>query len=256
MQTIHIVGDSIARGYGLGVFADAVAASNGLYHFSSIARTGNLVCRDNGIPARFAYHPVILMDPAAPAFLSACCANGIIAPGDWLILEDAGDHSQNPDDYEGKWNALLAALSGTGVHVAMMTMFDYAPAPTNSQFNTAFTGSPSGISRTMNAATTAAAANGGALLIDMRTAINAFKSYCNGQTLTPVIYPDGIHPNVWGQTRMLGVIMEAVGLRPYIRTLALPSSIIAANFASLSYGNTTYYTAAWAQTFLAKALIP
>src|ERR1051325_3652852 len=180
-QTVHLVGDSISRGYALGSFSDTIVPSHPLYVFRSIWTEANAVLAENGVAVRFVYGNTGMGDSTAPARLAARVASGMIGAKDIVIFEDAGDTSMDPDQYQGELEALIDAVAPAKVYV--MTMFDYSPAPLNSQFDTPFVGGSGGGTRTINDAIRAAAAVKGASVIDMNAEMDAFQAYMAGQTL-------------------------------------------------------------------------
>jgi hypothetical protein len=178
----------------------------------------------------------------------------MIGPKDIVIFEDAGDTSMNPDQYQDELETLIAAASPAKVYV--MTMFDYSPAPENSQFDKPFVGEPSGAARTMNDAIRAAAAAKGATVIDMNAAMDAFQAYMAGQTATHDFDNLGIHPFVFSQTLMVGEILRAIGATPYIRSILSLTTPARANWQALQYNTpTNYWGDSWPTVFLTKAIL-
>ena len=108
----------------------------------------------------------------------------------------------------------------------------------------------------MNQATAIAASTVGATLIDMnkimdQLRINAEENYGG----LPVMHKDGIHPNLWGQFRMTGAIMEACGMRSFIRSVERPWLVVERNLTELGYGSTNW-DATKARALLYGVLVP
>ena len=230
-QTIYLVGDSLVRGFGLGVLATEIAPSHALYGLSSPARMANLVLSENGIPARCYFSRSLSFGgyDSLLAPVTALMASGEMRRGDWLIFEDAGPHGSDPDAYQEALEDLLEAASASGINRAVMTTFDYAPAPAESQYDTAFGG------RTVNEAIVAAADATDTPVLDMNAIMDAFRSDALAADGLPVMQGDGIHANVWGQMKMAGAILDFVGLADAIETVSSLTAI-AANHSALGYG--------------------
>jgi hypothetical protein len=252
-QTVHLVGDSISRGYALGSFSDTIVPSHPLYVFRSIWTEANAVLAENGVAVRFVYGNTGMGDSTAPARLAARVASGMIGAKDIVIFEDAGDTSMDPDQYQGELEALIDAVAPAKVYV--MTMFDYSPAPLNSQFDTPFVGGSGGGTRTINDAIRAAAAVKGASVIDMNAEMDAFQAYMAGQTLTHDFDSQGIHPFVFSQTLMVGAIFRALGVTPYLRCALSLTTPAHANWQSLQYNApTNYWGDSWPRIFINQAI--
>jgi hypothetical protein len=93
----------------------------------------------------------------------------------------------------------------------------------------------------MNQATTAAAKEVGARLLDMNKIMDSWKNnaFANYGRLK-VMMSDGIHPNLWGQSRIAGEIMKAVGARPFLRSVEHLWSVLEPNYVELGYGATSW----------------
>lgn len=240
---VHLFGDSISRGYGLGIFADdpALSTSNPLYAFRSIANMANMVMADNGLPDVFTYRGNLYGSSSFFSTIASLIANNTIKAGDVCVFEDAGDSNMLPDDYQAQFESFrLAASSTNDISIVMMSMFDYSPAPTNCQFDTVFG------TRTMNQATLAASQTslsvvGPTSYIDMNAKMDyetTLGPYRMGAYAIPMMHPDGIHPNVWGQALMTGEILKACGyIAPLIRSCASLEAIASANKTALAYGS-------------------
>lgn len=255
MPTIHFVGDSISRGWALGAFeGETLDPAHPLFKLRSLWSTAQLV-----LPTGAAYGGPAMGDPAAASYLEAKIAAGRIRAGDVVVFEDAGPHGGDPSAYQARWEGLRQAVTGKrDITCVMMTMFDYAPAAADSQYDRVIG------ARTMNDATRAAAAAtsfptvGPTILVDMNAAIDSWHSATLTARSVPSMHPDGIHPNVWGQTYMLGEILRATGLDLWITDTGPVRSLCAANWQFLGYGTTdTRWSdgtaAVWADHCLRKA---
>lgn len=251
MRTVHLIGDSISRGYALGSFSDSILPTHPLYAFRSIWATANALMEENGIALRFAYGSPGMGDSTAPDRTAARVASGMIGANDIVIIEDAGDTSMNPDQYQAELETLIAAAAPAEVYV--MTMFDYPPAVLSCQFDTEFTGEPSGCSRTINDAIRAAALSQGATVIDMNVAMDNFRAYMAGQVANNDFDDLGIHPFVFSQSLMVGEIFRGMGITPFIRSILSLTTPARANYLSLQYG-ARYWGDSWPGVFLSKAI--
>jgi hypothetical protein len=236
-KVIHLVGDSISRGYGLGVFADQVPANHPVYNLRSIASMANSILADSGLPHRFAYTEI---DSVSPQAMLNRIAYGIVRAGDFVVVEDAGDHGSDPVAYENKMFAMREAIAKKhNISAVFMSMFDYLPSgPLNCQYDTPFSG------RTINEATQAAANAvtnfvGQTLWLDMNAQMDNLVTNALTFDQLPVIL-DGVHPNVWGQLLMVGEYLKIVGLRPYIKNASSLYNTIYNNISYLTYGSPTF----------------
>ena len=228
---------------GLRDFPEALDPAHPLYAFRSIPSMANAALQDNGCTVRFAYGGAAIGDPAAPQTIRDRIAAGVIRSGDVVVFEDAGSHGSDPAAYCAQWQALRAAAGDRhDITVVMMSMFDYLTNPELMpayQYDVAIGG------MTMNQATYAAARAdlgciGQTLWLDMNAKMDQWRnSALNGDGVN-VIHPDGIHPNVWGQMLMVGEIMKAVGLRPYIADVPSAMALAQANYLALAYGGPNF----------------
>lgn len=251
MQTIHLLGDSVSRGYALRAFEPP--PTHPLYVFRSIWSSGNALMEENGIAIRFAYGDNALGDSTAPVRLAGRVVSGIIGLKDIVVIEDAGDvTSMDPDAYQAEWEAIIAAL--VPAKVCIMTMFDYPPAAIDCQFDMPFRGS-SGVTRTFNDAIRAAAIARCATVIDMNAAMDAFQASMAGQTTTRDIDNFGIHPGVFSQTLMLGEILRALGITPFVRSTQSLTTPAHTNWQALQYNApSNYWGDSWPAVFINKAI--
>jgi hypothetical protein len=227
---VHLAGDSIFRGYALRRFSEEVSPGDPLWDFRSPWSMANLICEENGIAARFSYYPAqSFVDAKLSKRLVAYIKSGLVQSGDWLVLEDGGCHGSQPDALQASLSALMDRINRSGVKRGVLTMFDYPPAPLDCQFDAKFGG------RSINDAIRAAATASGAACLDMNAQMDAWKDAVENAGL-PIMHADGIHPNVWGQLRLVGCLMRFVGLDAYVRSLQSIVHIARANWSALSYG--------------------
>jgi hypothetical protein len=241
--TVHLCGDSIAWGFALGRLPPQVSPSEPLYPFRSIAGMANLVLEENFAPAAFSYLGFSVIDGGASGTLARLTDQHVIRPGDWVVLEEAGAHNPDPAVYQDYLTMAVSAASAPGVNVAVLTMFDYPPAPAECQNDA---GSPS-----MNDVARSAAAAGNATLIDCNESMDRWRTSAKAADGVNVIHPDGIHPNVWGQMRMTADILRAVGMRNFIFSARTAMEIAGANYQKLSYGANTRWNSRRAETYCA-----
>ena len=247
---IHLYGDSISRGFALGVFADEIAPSHPLYPFRSPAAMMNGVMEESGLKHVAAYMgDAVTPHFDIPARIRQRIKQGAIRPGDFVVIEDAGNHGSDPDAYYVKMAALRQAVTEEhGITCVMMTMFDYPPAPAGYQYDLAFNG------KTHNAATRQAATEtkpyvGQTILVEMDAIMDARRSYQMGHTGTDVVLGDGIHPNVWGQALIAGEVLKAAGLRQIIGSVENAIALAAPHWDFLRYGS-PYWTAETGPVFV------
>ena len=225
-RVVHLLGDSISRGWALGTFPDVAppeVKASSRWPLRSPASMVNLLIADAGlngeIVVAFADH-LGFPDDARVATqatkVAKLIADNVIRQGDLVVLEDAGNHPRDPDRYELQWRRVLQPLAASGATVIMVDMFDYItdtevggdPADTY-RFSVAFKGGATGAMRSHNDATAAAARSAGVPLIPLHKRMDAYRSTALDRFKTDPIHRDGIHPNIWGQCVFAAVIAEA-----------------------------------------------
>jgi hypothetical protein len=232
------VGDSWWRGYGLGVFGDQVPANHPVFRLRSPSSMAELILTDNGRP-----HDRLCQVGGAAVNLDGTAdllrrrlRDGIIRAGDVVFLEDAGDHSGNPDEYEARLLELRAAITERHhVTCVMMTTPDYVTDPAL-QWDYPLVGG-----RTMNDAIRAAARAdldqvGQTLLLDHNATMDWWRIYAYGQHGLPMMLPDGIHTSLWGQLLWVGDMLRVAGWRG-LTNLSTITSIFSANPGYTYYGS-------------------
>lgn len=248
-RVIMLNGDSITRGFGLGVFEDAVDPSDPLYKFRSIESMLNFALEENGRSERAAWFTG-LDQSAIMGFLNA----GIIQSTDPVVCEDAAYPSMGVSSYFSKWWGIRHAVNSAGREFVGMTMFDYPGSlgdDTDNQFDLVRFNSTSdcgsyndAIRRALTQVTGANFKNypysAKATLLDMNWRMDSWRTNAQTQDGVNVMLPDGIHPNVWGQMLMAGLIAEACGVRQYLTDLDALQDLAEANYSALSYGSTTF----------------
>lgn len=259
---VHLYGDSIFRGAALGQFEDgdnALDPAHPLYAFRSPASMANWALSHNNRPERFAYCGGI-----SPSNITARIASGVIRAGDFVVLEDAGAYEAGPNAYYSFWWSVRQAANAAGVTVVMMSMFEYCTGSNmacSMQFDAQMMGQG-----TLNDATRRAAlvtanpvnASGNALtspvrFIDMNWVMDAWRNSALSVDGVDVMRGDGVHPNVWGQMKMVQHILAVAGLRSAITNTTPLEDLAAANVSALSYGSTTF-NATRARTYVATML--
>jgi len=260
-RKIHLIGDSISKGYALGEYEDTLSPSNPLWPLRSISSMANNTLYGVGIKDEFYYTGLPAVNfssdiEATEVAIRAIVNNGTIRSGDVVIFEDAGPHIEDPDTYQEQWEFLRAAVVDRfDITLVMMSMFSYSPAPNDNRYDVTFG------SRTMNAATLAAATSlvpnerGQTLFFDMKTNMDGWETSAYGSDLVPVMLPDGIHPNVWGQARMAGEILKLLRYRPYLgSTVPGLEAVASANWVALAYGS-PYFSSVKAATYMRDCLL-
>jgi lysophospholipase L1-like esterase len=245
MITIHLYGDSITHGYAAGAFSSEIKPSNPFWPMRSIWAVANQILEENAAPYRVDYISGKSLHPSpSSANPFTDLPRGILTPGDWVVLEDAGNHGGNPAAYMAAWlNVIDDIRRVDDVSILMMTMFDYPPAQRLAQFDTPFNGV------TMNTATERAAKAAGAKILDLNALMDLFQSTARARFGVSVMHRDGVHPNAWGQAFMTGQILKAVGAGPYIRSVNTLWAGIEPNWQRYGYG-----AADWT-AFRARALL-
>lgn len=241
-RRVHLYGDSIFKGWALRTFDPPT--DHPLFGFRSIASLANMVLAENGIADTFSYDGLGVNfgwdTNEAAAGIRARLESGDIRPGDVIVFQDAGPHCQDPDAYQAQWETMrAAAVEKHDVLAIMMTMFDYPPAPADNQYDRPFG------TRTMNEATVAAAKAemavvGRTIVSDMNGIMDyeiTSGPYRVDKYGVPMIHPDGIHPNVWGQARMTGVLLSLCGYGGRLSNCSTAKELAAANAGALAYGS-------------------
>jgi hypothetical protein len=211
-----------------------------------MALMANPVLRENAIPVVVRPWAILgrLSQPGLPATIKAYIDSGVTRPEDWLVLEDAGDHNEDPTAYQAALQEVLGAAAG--LQCVCTTIPDYPPAPPGCQFDRQIHG------MSINQAVQAAAAARSVPVIDMNSIMDAYKAACAENDRVDVFHPDGIHPNVWGQMKWIGAILSFIGVAKSIRSYESLKSQVSSNYASLAYGGSM--DAAKAQSYC-KAIL-
>lgn len=262
-RVIHLYGDSISRGDALGTFPDLLDPAHPLYAFRSIPSTANWALMHNNRPERFAYCGNI-----NPTSIANRIASGVIRSGDMIVLEDAGDVSSTLGAYyTAMWNARVAA-STAGVTIVMMTMFEYChdgnlACGADLQWDLPRYSGPSNagtlndVLRRVGTVTTNPLTGqglpGSTVLIDMNWVMDSWRNSALSIDGVDVILPDGVHPNVWGQMKMVQHLFAAAGLRQYIVNVDPMQDLAEAHYTDLAYGSATF-TGARARVYVAANL--
>jgi hypothetical protein len=259
-RVVFMFGDSISRGYGLGVFADnpALTSAHPLWVFRSIAATANAALAANSRNERFAYCGGL----SATDIGDLITAN-VIKSTDLVIVEDAGDYAGTVNDYYSLMFGVRVATAGAGVPVAFITMFDYCESANmacsiDAEYDKIRTGG------TWNDATRRAATItnnpvfGSAFaaptsLIDMNWLMDVWRGAAIGTDGVDVMNTDGVHPNVWGQLKMTQHYLAVAGLLQHIADIDALQDVAEANYSSLAYGSLTF-TSSRARDYVAALL--
>jgi hypothetical protein len=178
----------------------------------------------------------------------ALAERGVIRAGDVVVLEDAGDHRGNPEEYEANWILVRRALADTDARVVMMTIYS-APVAGEGCLDVSlctYDLASEGFSRSHNDATVSAARlpiNGKtAMLLDLNALLRRFEAAAPPAG-APTLLRDGIHPNLWGQCLLALSVARAADLQ--IESFPTMRALLRENFAALS--NTSRPTPATVQ---------
>ena len=236
-RVLHLYGDSLFRGFALGVFADDApptqAVADKLWDFRSPAAMINLLCEGQGLsrapdggvtggPLVAAYAGLAGQPDAG---LVAVVANGlrrsidqeIIRAGDVVALIGAGAHNGDPEDYFRNWLLLRRTVLAAKATLIMFDMFDYdKPFIAREEvafycYDALYSGRLSGVAQSHNEATRMAArancgGRGRTILYGARHAMDRFRAEMAARYAVPVMRRDGIHPHIWGQWLLAGMI--------------------------------------------------
>ena len=201
-RIVHLYGDSIARGWGLGVFEDA----NPLNRVQDIA---NMLLADNSIPpeslfVRYAWSQDVEQ-------MRRELASGMIVDGDVIVFEDAGPHENNVDARRQRFLNMKRTIeeSGRKVSLVLTTMFDYWPTPPyyNSEYD-AIVGD-SGV--TMNDVVRSVATSASSSLLDWNTKMDMAVTEFRRFGISPM-HRDAVHPNIFGNLLLAASLLNHIGL--------------------------------------------
>ena len=288
-RVIHLYGDSLFRGHGLGRLPEAFSTeeilTDPLWPLRSPAATVNLLLSetdprhavdaygsvvsgsDVAIFAGLSGQPDQAAADQTSAAVKAAIRLGHIRPSDVLVFADAGLHDSDPDAYQARWEQVRRAASDVAVTILIMDMFDYVThleigghGADEYRYDVAFDGSRGGGRRTMNEATRAAAVAdmpGAArtILVPLNAAMDRRREKLAENYRLPVVDKGGVHANVWGQCVMVGALLQAAGLRPRPAADGAFASIIRKNWKRLRYSSRSSNLSAEAAVKLAVELV-
>lgn len=147
-NVVFLFGDSITRGNALDIFpdqADQEMRSSALWPFRSPASMINLFLRASGVrqdldgadnPTAGRFVATYAGGPVGPSpdktrptaeTITELSAGGIIRPQDFIVLEDAGDHGNDPLAYQAAWKLVIAAAAETAASVIVLNTYDLGP---------------------------------------------------------------------------------------------------------------------------------
>lgn len=201
-RVVHIYGDSIARGWGFGIFEYK-------NHLNRIQDIAQMLLRDNGVSEqelffRFAWSQDVKR-------ISQELSSGMIRDGDIIVFEDAGPHEDNVEQRRERFLTIEEAVKGSGREVSLIltTMFDYWPTPPyyNSEYDALI--GDSGM--TMNQVVLEIAADGYPSVLDwnkqMDQAVEALRLF----GVSPM-HRDGVHPNIFGNFLLATSLLNHIGI--------------------------------------------
>lgn len=199
--TIHIYGDSIAKGYGLADFANPSP-------INSIWGIGNMILPpDSGYTFRYG-----AVEPIQDNSIWQAVQTGIIEPGDVVVFENAGPHFDNTEMYRMwlklvKFGATHKGQATIDVDVWLATTAEFSPGPAyyNSNYDEII---DSGLS--INEVIRQEA---GPELLDWDAEMNRAVLIMGEYGATPML-PDGVHPNAFGNFVMVMSVLHRLGVEP------------------------------------------
>ncbi|MFM8496696.1 MAG: hypothetical protein ACKOEM_14445 [Planctomycetia bacterium] len=200
---VWFLGDSIFKGWGFATYDNP----SPLCRVQDIC---NLLAKDNlDSPTAFVRMAHEAAGPPdRPDFFLKVAALHDIGPQDWVIYEDAGPHGSSYHGYRRKLALVADAVAAEDRRLFFMTMFDYQPPLAESEYDAPTKDEPA---KSINDAIRDEAAARGLTVIDMNRAMDRLQQElqrtCGGSTC----FPDGIHPNVFGNLLMALVIVKSLG---------------------------------------------
>lgn len=249
-----LCGDSIARGFALGVFEDAVDPGDPLYNFRSIEATLNWALQANGRSER-----IMWLTAFDQTSITGFINSGVILPGDTVICEDAADPGLTTLDYTTKWRSVRDAVTGLNRDFIGITSADWPGSlgslPEHQFDRLRFIDSAD--SHSFNASIRAGVTrpfDRRAKLIDANLHLDTFRRAALETDGVAIVNNDGIHVNVWGQTRLAGLIAEGLDLLQYLTDLDALQDVAEAEVASLQYGSSI--TGARAREYVSLCFSP
>lgn len=201
-RVVHIYGDSIARGWGFGVFEH----KNRLNRIQDIAQ---MLLRDNGVSEhelffRFAWSQDVKR-------ISQELSSGMIRDGDIIVFEDAGPHEDNVKQRRERFLTIEEAVKGSGREVSLIltTMFDYWPTPPyyNSEYDALI--GDSGM--TMNQVVLEIAADGYPSVLDWNKQMDQAVESLRLFGVSPM-HRDAVHPNIFGNFLLATSLLNHIGI--------------------------------------------
>lgn len=199
--TIHVYGDSIAKGYGLADFDNQSP-------INSIWGIGNLLLPPDSDYV-FRYGAV---EPIQDNSIWQAVQTGVIEPGDIVVFENAGPHFDNTEMYRMWLNLVKFGATHKGqveidVRVWLTTTPEYSPplAYYNSNYDAII---DSGLS--INDVVRQEA---GTDLLDWDAEMDRAALIMGEYGATPMLQ-DGVHPNAFGNFVMAASILDKLDIDP------------------------------------------
>lgn len=201
-RVIHLYGDSIARGWGFGVFE----------HENQLSRIQDIVqilLRDNGVN----FYDIFIRYAWSQSVdnLKYELDSGMIREGDVVIWEDAGPHENDIEKRRKLLTSIQETLKvkGRKISLVLTTMFDYWPALQyyNSEYDACINESEI----TMNKIIFETASNRFSSVLDwnllMDQAVESLRRY----GVNPM-HRDGVHPNIFGNFLLAISLLQHLGI--------------------------------------------
>lgn len=200
-RVVHIYGDSIARGWGFGIFED----KNPLNRIQDIAQ---IILQDNGINEhelffRYAWTQEVKR-------ISQELKSGLIKDGDVIVFEEAGPHEDNIVQYRKKLLAIKDAVESGGqkINLVLTTMFDYWPAP--HYYNSEYDALIGDSNLTMNQVVLEVAKNEYLSVLDWNKLMDRAVEELRLFGISPM-HRDGVHPNIYGNFLLAISLLNHIG---------------------------------------------
>ena len=207
---VWLMGDSITKGWGFGRY-DHPSPLCRVQDISQMLMQANVSAYPQVIRLNYdgpSTEENDLKYAADPSLLvKEKIADKTIKRKDWLIYEDAGPNDGSYATYREKLSKIAKEARRAGLKVHFMTMFDYNPGLAFSTYDTPTTDVAS---KTINDAIRDEAIAQKIEVIDMNRAMDQLQEHLSSAGYGSTCFPDGIHPNVFGNWLMTCVLIRTL----------------------------------------------
>jgi hypothetical protein len=207
IHVIHLSGDSIMRGYAFGVFAEEIdqddpralmgrpsSIMTSLLKDQMISNYRVIYAGNNGLP---------LYEGSVHANIRDLRVKGVLRSGDLIVIEDAGEHRQQPREYQKHVSALIERFAEVpGVRILVVSTCDAALEgggypPDQVSFRLKFRGLSH--NDAMQLAVSEATAKGiDVSFLDFRRTCDRIRAVLKSNYQLDILLADRIHINFWG----------------------------------------------------------